>query len=242
LIACLARLEANKDLNGVMVADEVKRRDAKMDLIAITSALMPDGRPKYLETVKYPTIKQLIAKNGRKTMLKVIFLMIQDLCNSLNVKYNMSEDQMIEAAAVMLDECDNFRLEDYQMMFALGKRGNLVEIMHTIDISVIGRMMDEYYIRRKNAVQQHYEEQKQIEADRIAAMTVPTGTAMVEGKEYTFSDLVKDFTKWKEENDEIIEQGKLSERYKVQQEWLQHASLQGVNVDEIVKQFSKKKP
>jgi hypothetical protein len=43
-----------------------------------------------------------------------------DFCSSINVLRNMNEDQMIEAAAMLIAECGNFRLEDYVMMFSMG--------------------------------------------------------------------------------------------------------------------------
>ncbi len=122
-----------------------------MELIQITSELMPGGVPKYLEVVKYPMIRQLAEQMGRKKIILLITLMVKNLCSSVNVVRNMNEDQMIEAAAMLLDECGNFRLEDYQMMFTMAKRGNLVNILDRMDIQVIGKMMDEYWNRR-NAV------------------------------------------------------------------------------------------
>ncbi|MBK7885497.1 MAG: hypothetical protein IPJ81_18160 [Chitinophagaceae bacterium] len=77
--------------------------------------------------------------------------MIKDFCSSLNVVRNMNEDQMIEAAAMLLDECENFRLEDYMIMFSMAKRGELVKIMDRIDLQVITAMLDEYFTRRKLA-------------------------------------------------------------------------------------------
>ncbi|MBK7885154.1 MAG: hypothetical protein IPJ81_16225 [Chitinophagaceae bacterium] len=128
-----------------------EKSDAKMELIALVSDLMPQGKPKYLEVIKYPMIRQLIETEGKKKMLAVLVLMIKDFCSSLNVVRNMNEDQMIEAAAMLLDECENFRLEDYMIMFSMAKRGELVKIMDRIDLQVITAMLDEYFTRRKLA-------------------------------------------------------------------------------------------
>ena len=128
-----------------------EKSDAKMELIALVSDLMPQGKPKYLEVIKYPMIRQLIETEGKKKMLAVLVLMIKDFCSSLNVVRNMNEDQMIEAAAMLLDECENFRLEDYMIMFSMAKRGDSVKIMDRIDLQVITAMLDEYFTRRKLA-------------------------------------------------------------------------------------------
>lgn len=224
LIQCLSRLEG-----------EETKTLAKMELMSITSELMPGGKPKFLEVVKYPAIAKLATLYGKKTIRKALYLMVKDLCSSLNIAHNMNEDQVIEAAAMLLDECDNFRLEDYQMMFALAKRGQLVEFKHQLDISVIGNMLDEYYKRRAFAAEQHRIEEQKAEKQRFEQMSVPkieTG----EG-EFTFSDVLQKFTEWQKENGEQVEAGLMSERYKAQQQWAINASAAGVDIESVRKEF-----
>lgn len=127
------------------------KSEAKVEFVSMVSDLMPAGNPAFLSMIKYPMIRNLISEHGKKTMLKVLFLLIRDFCNSINVVRNMNQDQMIEAAAVLIDECDNFRLEDYTIMFSMAKRGGLVKILDRIDISVITQMLDEYWKRRNVA-------------------------------------------------------------------------------------------
>lgn len=122
---------------------------AKLELATITSDLMPAGKPNYLGMIKYPMIRDLIQEHGKQALIKAIFLLIRDFCTSMNVVRNMTEDQMIEAAAMLVDECDNFRLEDYTMMFTMAKRGALVDIRDRIDIQMITKIMDEYWSRRR---------------------------------------------------------------------------------------------
>lgn len=127
-----------------------ERASAKMELISIVSDLMPQGKPQYLQMVRYPMISQLVQTEGKKKMLAVLVLMVKDFCSSVNVVRNMNEDQMIEAGAMLIDECDNFRLEDYTMMFAMAKRGTLVKIFDRVDIEVITNIVDAYWQRRKD--------------------------------------------------------------------------------------------
>ncbi|MBK7885498.1 MAG: hypothetical protein IPJ81_18165 [Chitinophagaceae bacterium] len=54
LMQCLIKLETPE------------KSDAKMELIALVSDLMPQGKPKYLEVIKYPMIRQLIETEGKK--------------------------------------------------------------------------------------------------------------------------------------------------------------------------------
>ncbi len=146
------------------------KAEAKMELIMITSDLMPAGKPSFLEVVKYPMIKTLIETEGKKKMLAIIVLMVKDFCGSLNVVRNMTEDQMIEAGVMLLDECDNFRLEDYTMMFALAKRGSLVKIMDRIDLQVITAMLDAYWEQRQHAAKS-VEESEVKRLDSIGSTT-----------------------------------------------------------------------
>ncbi len=60
---------------------------------------------------------------------------------------------MIEAANMLLEECDNFRLEDYVMMFQMGKRGELFDVHDRIDLQVITAMLDEYWNKRHAAAE-----------------------------------------------------------------------------------------
>ena len=140
LINCLKALEIATDKAG-----------AKMELISITNGLMPAGLPDFLGMIKYPRIVDMIPEHGKPNLIKLVFLLIKDFCGSVNVVRNMNEDQMIEAASILIEEAGNFRIEDYTMMFAMGKRGDLVKIMDRIDISVISAMADEYFSRRRDA-------------------------------------------------------------------------------------------
>lgn len=139
LMQCLIKLDAAQTPSD--------KSFAKMELLAVTGRLMPEGKPLLLETVKYPQIASLIKQLDRKTMMKVVLIMVQDFCSSVNVVRNMNQDQMIEAAAMLIDECGNFRLEDYQIMFSMGKRGSFpaIKLMDRVDIQFISALMDEYW-------------------------------------------------------------------------------------------------
>lgn len=134
----------------------------------MTNELMPEGQPMYTSVVKYPTISSLVETEGKKKMLAVLVLLVKDFCSSVNVVRNMNEDQMIEAGSMLLEECGNFRMEDYVMMFTMAKRGALseVKIMDRIDIQVISTIMDAYWQRRSAAGRRALED----DVDRIESM------------------------------------------------------------------------
>lgn len=144
-----------------------------MELVMLTNDLMPAGKPKFMDVVKYPKISNLVASEGRKRMLTIMVLMVKDFCTSMNVVRNMNEDQMIESANMLLEECDNFRMEDYIMMFSMAKKGTLeVKIYDRIDIQLIAQIMDAYWLQRKHAGKKSQEEN----AERFDTMGVTTRT------------------------------------------------------------------
>lgn len=138
-------------LIATMIKLEKDKVAGKLELAEICRGLMPNGKPNYLAVIKFPMIKSLIESQGFRSMHKVVFLLVKDFCNSFNVVRNMTEEQMIETASMLLDECDNFRLEDYVMMFQMGKRGELFDVHDRIDLQVIIAMLDKYWQLRHEA-------------------------------------------------------------------------------------------
>lgn len=129
LMQCIAKLR-----------DEGKAAtEAKMELELATRQLMPGGQVNYRDIPKYPSITQLMPIVGLPNMHKILMMLIYDFCRSVNVVRNMDEAQMIEAAGYLLDECGNYRIEDYVCMFAMAKRGLLVKILDRVDLQIIGQ-------------------------------------------------------------------------------------------------------
>lgn len=132
-----------------------------MELLAIANALLPDGEPQYLSMIEYPKITDLIKERSRKEILKLVFLIIKDFCSSFNVVRNMNEDQMIEAANMLIEDAGNYRLEDYYMMFAMAKKGQLIKIYDRIDGQIINEMADAYHQNRQRAAWKAEDEKHQ---------------------------------------------------------------------------------
>lgn len=169
---------------------------------------MPSGKPTFLEVIQYPMIKDLTQEHGKKTMMKVLFLMVKDFCSSMNVVRNMNEDQMIESSAMLLDECDNFRMEDYVMMFQMGKRGDLVKIMDRIDINMITQMMDSYWERRRDAAINQQEQEDKVlngygSTKKIIDDLHPEDVKLTNSANKlagAIGDLKNSYKEWKEDN------------------------------------------
>jgi hypothetical protein len=176
-----------------------KKSEAKMELITISSDLMPKGKPRFLAVISYPSIASLVKTEGKKKMLAVLVLLVKDFCGSMNVVRNMNEDQMIESAAMLLDECGNFRMEDYVMMFNLAKKGAFhpeVKIYDRIDIQVICNILDAYWKRRHEAGRVAQE----AEADGIdSAFQEGVGRTQLE-----WNDITNSYEKEKTEGDKLL--------------------------------------
>jgi hypothetical protein len=132
----------------------MEKQANKLALIKRTNELMPAGQPNYLDVIKYPMISKLIGQIGEPSVLLILSIMVRDFCGSLNVARNMNEDQILEAATMLMNECGNFRLEDYTMMFALVKRGELIKIYERIDITFFTEILDKYWERRRDAARE----------------------------------------------------------------------------------------
>jgi hypothetical protein len=229
LIECLAVLIA-PGANGT----EIVNADAKMALTLVTGELMPSGKPDFLSMRGYTPIKMLV-KHGtisKPTMMKLLLVLLKDFCMSMNVAHNMNEMQMIETAGMLLDECDDWRIEDYTMMFAMAKRGQLGKLMHTIDIGVISGFMDQYYKLRRSAGERAYEEEyRQFEAMELdRSERTPEQQAL-------WSQVLETAKALKSEDD----RGHVEERDAMMREsqafWARQAQNQGINIDEIREQF-----
>lgn len=218
LMKCIATLIRN-DEHGTPNGIDIK---AKMQLEAKLAEIMPKGMPNYQMVREMPAISQLIAKFGIVDMHKVMFCLVYDFCNSVNVVRNMNEAQMTEAAGFILNECGNFRLEDYVMMFALAKRGKLVKIMDRIDIQVIGQILDAYWVMRDEAGKRLQEQEYQQFDNSI------------DRKDVTFAPVLSDaMTRWLKELPD--EEEKPIDKKQVEA----YARLHNVNMEEILKQFGK---
>lgn len=125
---------------------------ARAEIFRITAELMPAGKPNYTAVIRYPKISDLVQELGEPVMGTILSEIIRQFCASLNVARNMNAQQIVEAAAMLLNECDNFRLEDYVVMFQMAKRGDLgVNFYERIDIETIARIMDAFWDRRHDA-------------------------------------------------------------------------------------------
>lgn len=127
----------------------------------LCTELMPGGKPDIRLIMQHRPIIQIVRseENGVKNMLKVLTALLFDFCNSLNVVRPMNDQQIIEAAAALLDECYNYRIEDYVCMFTMAKRGRLVKIMDRMDITIILEISKAYWAHREVEIERIEDEE-----------------------------------------------------------------------------------
>lgn len=125
---------------------------AKMEILRINKILLPSGKANFPAVVRYPKIADLVTQIGEDKMLLMISEIVRLFCASMNVSRNMNADQIVEASAMLLDECGNFRLEDYVIMFQMAKRGDLkIDFYERIDIETVSRIVDAFWRLRHEA-------------------------------------------------------------------------------------------
>lgn len=148
--------------------DEASSKEAQLAISRQKAELIPSGIPDYKKIFENGTPMVYIQKKeGENYALKILVMLLRDLAASFNVVRNLNGGQMLELAKMMLNECGPFRLEDFIVMFELGKRGELVDIRDRIDINIISKMMDAYWYKFNDAWRIIREEkEKKIFAER----------------------------------------------------------------------------
>jgi len=168
----LKPIEANSSV-AVLKGEEAEIiiNPAKMTMVG--RAVMPGGKPDMKAVKGYPSIVKLVENFGQPTLIKAIFLLIQNYCASVNVVRNMDVNQMTDAAIFLLEECESCRLEDYYIMFQMAKRGQLKindgkGIMDRIDITIITQIHSGYLnFRAEEGIRLREERDNELRMERL---------------------------------------------------------------------------
>ena len=137
---------------------------SQIQLIELSSQLIPNGNADFKSVRNFLPIANII-RDGIASIPDIrasLVMLIKNFSESLNVVRNLNELQTVEIAQMLIDECGDFRLEDYFVMFQLAKRGKIGDIRDRIDIQLVSKLLDEYWAyRRKEGekLQQHLEDE-----------------------------------------------------------------------------------
>ena len=122
-----------------------------IQLVELASELLPKGNPNFRAVQKFTPIKVLLEREEATiTDLRcALLVLVKNFSESMNVVRNLNETQAVEITEMLIDECGDFRLEDYFVMFQMAKRGKIGDIRDRIDIQLISKLIDEYWQYRK---------------------------------------------------------------------------------------------
>ena len=139
---------------GLMENPE-KRISGRIELAVISDQLIPKGEVDFALIGDFPPIATLIDdQEGRIQVHAAISMIIRNFCLSLNVVRNMNDEQIFDAAMMLISTAGNYRVEDYFIMFELAKRGKLgIRILDRIDANVINQIDEAYLVKRWEASQ-----------------------------------------------------------------------------------------
>lgn len=164
------QLKERRKAISIKLAELIVNKD-KQKYSAIIRDFMPNGVPNYIALSYAPSLKSLINEISFEHFQAVICCMIDDLCESFSFKEEkkMNESQVIECAAFLLEECKDYRLEDYACMFTMAKRNKLVvgdtgRVFDRIDIQLISQFKSNYdQLRQEEIKRLRISEEKRIE-------------------------------------------------------------------------------
>lgn len=223
------------------------RSGDKIEIAELTSKMMPNGNPDFRLTIGNCAPIRMIAKeSGTKPLRALLYLIVKNFCESVNVVRNMTEDQMIEAASMLIDECYDYSIEDYIMMFTMAKRGKLSindgkGVMDRVDLEVVGKIFTAYDTLRSEAKERIQEEQWRGESKESNQKQI--GTSDEKQKQNfskAFSMLRKMMEDAAKEREEAYEQKRKDEELK-KQNWLERFQQWAVENEINIDDFKPKK-
>ena len=144
------------------------------------------------EAMKGSCIMQVEREIGENSILKLVGLLLLKTSNFFNIGKNMSEDQAIEAAGLLLEEFKYETMEDFVMMLKMIKTGAFGKMYDRFDGAIVLSCMREYVElkakqREVNIIQKQYEEKKDTEN---VVISLPENTS--EDGYNKFCDFVKE--------------------------------------------------
>ena len=120
-------------------------------LTELASELLPKGNPDFKSIRNFTPIQTLLESESatRTEIREILTLLVMNFSESMNVVRNLNATQAIEIVEMLIDESEDFRIEDYFIMFQLAKRGKIGDIRDRIDIQLVSKLIDEYWHFRK---------------------------------------------------------------------------------------------
>lgn len=137
----------------------------------LASELLPKGTPDFKGIRNFTPIQTLLESElaTRTEIREILTLLVMNFSESMNVVRNLNATQAIEIVEMLIDESEDFRIEDYFIMFQLAKRGKIGDIRDRIDIQLVSKLIDEYWHLRKKEGERLRDELDKEMAEQIRA-------------------------------------------------------------------------
>jgi hypothetical protein len=185
-----------------------------IQLVELASELLPKGNPNFKAMRNFTPIKVLL-DNESATITDIrcaLLVLVKNFSESINVVRNLNETQAVEITEMLIDECGDFRLEDYFIMFQLAKRGKIGDIRDRIDIQLICKLRNEYKHYRDIEGEKLLEElDKEMAEKRREQKRKALGSGQTQERVVSTHDFMEELAKMKKVGIEIIDKHTLDE-------------------------------
>lgn len=126
--------------------------------------------PKVIQQGYY--LKQLEHEQGESTSIKILVLLFSDLCNSFNVKQNMTDHQLavfsfdfFQNYSKGLNDDPSYTIEDVAIFCQQAKTGKYGKVYQSIDGSILNEWLAIYDRERYENYQRHLIQSEKLEAE-----------------------------------------------------------------------------
>lgn len=108
------------------------------------------------------TLLKYLSKNGQEANLMILLsTLILKTASFFNIGKNITEDQAINTASLILEKYPYETLEDFVMVFKMAKKGELGKVYDRIDPQVIFEWCNQYFDKKAEARENIHLKQKQ---------------------------------------------------------------------------------
>jgi hypothetical protein len=111
------------------------------------------------DSIQAPTLKVLEKQYGKDDLATLVSFMILQTARFFNLGNNLSEEQALETAYLMLQNYPHETIEDFTLMFREAKKGKYGELYNRLDGQIIFKWMEKYL--EEKAIYREKQHQKQ---------------------------------------------------------------------------------
>lgn len=198
---------------------------------------MPGGEPDFASLINRSSLRDVAKVSGVSQTKAMISILVKGFCSSLNVVRNMNQVQLMECVVYLMDECRDFTMEDYLIMFTMAKRGKLGTVMDHVDIEVIADIHLEYIRHRQAAFKTINDAarkmQREAHRDNLTAKDLEAGRDALA----TMNIFVKDFVNKEKIEDQNRINRNISKRNAEIIKLVEDDAMNGIGPDRFMQEY-----